>query len=151
MLVISYLFLIPILLWHALEELLRIFRWKLGCWKRLAGGGVWMQVTPKRTNVPGMKAFRGGRYNPYYGYRPRRPYLPPYGYAPYGYGWVSSMDFHFWHMRLHISYPSFFFFILLHCHSFFQCLGLHAVCKHIISSPAWILWSSRTQWCRIWF
>ncbi|KAH8937401.1 hypothetical protein BDL97_16G026500 [Sphagnum fallax] len=41
-----------------------------------------LKVTPKRTNVPGMKAFRGGRYNPYYGYRPRRPYLPPYGKAP---------------------------------------------------------------------
>jgi hypothetical protein len=46
----------------------------------------WIQVTPKRTNVPGMKAFRGGRFNPYYGYPARRPYPPPYGYAPYGYG-----------------------------------------------------------------
>jgi polyadenylate-binding protein 2 len=53
-----------------------------------------LKVTPKRTNVPGMKAFRGGRFNPYYGYPARRPYPPPYGYAPYGYGWVSPMDFH---------------------------------------------------------
>ncbi|CAK9212471.1 unnamed protein product [Sphagnum troendelagicum] len=45
-----------------------------------------LKVTPKRTNVPGMKAFRGGRFNPYYGYPARRPYPPPYGYAPYGYG-----------------------------------------------------------------
>ncbi len=56
-------------------------------------GGAWMQVTAKRTNVPGMKAFRGGRDNSVSGYRPRRPYLPPYGYAPYSYVWVSSMDF----------------------------------------------------------
>jgi hypothetical protein len=48
-------------------------------------GGAWMQVTAKRTNVPGMKAFRGGRDNSVAGYRPRRPYLPPYGYAPYSY------------------------------------------------------------------
>jgi polyadenylate-binding protein 2 len=41
-----------------------------------------LKVTAKRTNVPGMKAFRGGRFNPYYGYRPRRPYLPPYGKVP---------------------------------------------------------------------
>ncbi|CAM6084349.1 unnamed protein product [Calypogeia fissa] len=47
-----------------------------------------LKVTAKRTNVPGMKAFRGRRFNPYFGYRPRRPYPPPYGYAPYGYGKV---------------------------------------------------------------
>lgn len=45
-----------------------------------------LKVTAKRTNVPGMKQFRGRRFSPYYGYRPRRPYPPPYGYAPYGYG-----------------------------------------------------------------
>ncbi|CAM6038707.1 unnamed protein product [Sphagnum compactum] len=44
-----------------------------------------LKVTAKRTNVPGMKAFRGGRDNSVSGYRPRRPYLPPYGYAPLSY------------------------------------------------------------------
>jgi hypothetical protein len=80
---------------------------KKSCWVV-----TWIQVTPKRTNVPGMKAFRGGRFNPYYGYPARRPYPPPYGYAPYGYGWVSPMDFHFWHILLHISFPNFCFLCL---------------------------------------
>eukprot|EP00250_Pteridium_aquilinum_P012162 c20541_g1_i2 orf=177-836(+) len=44
-----------------------------------------LKVTAKRTNVPGMKIFRGRRgFNPYYGYMPRRPYMPTYGYSPYG-------------------------------------------------------------------
>lgn len=64
---------------------------------------MYAQVTAKRTNVPGMKAFRGRRFNPYFGYRPRRPYPPPYGYAPYGYGWVSAMDFHPDSCGVHIS------------------------------------------------
>ncbi|XP_024356763.1 polyadenylate-binding protein 1 isoform X1 [Physcomitrium patens] len=38
-----------------------------------------LKVTAKRTNVPGMKAYRG---RPYYGYRSRRPYPPPYGKVP---------------------------------------------------------------------
>lgn len=46
-----------------------------------------LQVMPKRTNVPGMKQFRPGRFNPYLGgYRSRRPYAAPYFYSPYGYG-----------------------------------------------------------------
>ncbi|RAL52986.1 unnamed protein product [Cuscuta campestris] len=49
-----------------------------------------LKVMPKRTNVPGMKQFRGRRFNPYMGgYRFRRPYVPaPYFYPPYGYGKV---------------------------------------------------------------
>lgn len=45
-----------------------------------------LKVTTKRTNIPGMKQYRGRRFNPYSGFRPRRPYLPPYFYSPYGYG-----------------------------------------------------------------
>ncbi|KAF3788432.1 Polyadenylate-binding protein 2 [Nymphaea thermarum] len=45
-----------------------------------------MQVLAKRTNVPGMKAYRGRRFNPYLT-RYRRPFMPPpYFYSPYGYG-----------------------------------------------------------------
>ncbi|KAI3506239.1 hypothetical protein L1887_28595 [Cichorium endivia] len=48
-----------------------------------------LKVMAKRTNVPGMKQFRGRRFNPYMGYRGfRRPYVPPYFYSPYGYGKV---------------------------------------------------------------
>ncbi|XP_019182550.1 PREDICTED: polyadenylate-binding protein 2-like isoform X1 [Ipomoea nil] len=47
-----------------------------------------LKVMPKRTNVPGMKQFRPRRFNPYMGYRFRRPYVPPYFYSPYGYGKV---------------------------------------------------------------
>lgn len=47
-----------------------------------------LKVSAKRTNVPGMKQMRGRRFNPYFGYRPRRPFLPPYAYSPYGYGKV---------------------------------------------------------------
>uniref|UniRef100_A0A2P2JJY8 Polyadenylate-binding protein 3-like n=1 Tax=Rhizophora mucronata TaxID=61149 RepID=A0A2P2JJY8_RHIMU len=47
-----------------------------------------LKVLPKRTNVPGMKQYRPRRFNPYMGYRPRRPYVPPYFYSPYGYGKV---------------------------------------------------------------
>jgi len=42
-------------------------------------------VSAKRTNVPGMKQFRGRRFNPYAGFRPRRafvpgaPAIPPFG------------------------------------------------------------------------
>lgn len=45
-----------------------------------------LKVTAKRTNVPGMKQFRGRRFNPYHGYAPRRPYFPSYFYPSYGYG-----------------------------------------------------------------
>ncbi|CAN6711250.1 unnamed protein product [Malus baccata var. baccata] len=47
-----------------------------------------LKVLPKRTNVPGMKQYRPRRFNPYMGYRFRRPYVPPYFYSPYGYGKV---------------------------------------------------------------
>ncbi|KAJ6737226.1 EUKARYOTIC TRANSLATION INITIATION FACTOR 4B/4H [Salix viminalis] len=47
-----------------------------------------LKVSPKRTNVPGMKQYRPSRFNPYMGYRFRRPYVPPYFYSPYGYGKV---------------------------------------------------------------
>ncbi|KAL7131583.1 hypothetical protein ABFS83_12G013200 [Erythranthe nasuta] len=45
-----------------------------------------LKVMAKRTNVPGMKQFRGRRFNPYLSYGFRRPYAPPYFYSPYGYG-----------------------------------------------------------------
>ncbi|KAD3640200.1 hypothetical protein E3N88_29423 [Mikania micrantha] len=51
-------------------------------------------VMAKRTNVPGMKQYRGRRFNPYMGYRGfRRPYVPPYFYSPYGYGLASHTSF----------------------------------------------------------
>ncbi|KAG0556646.1 hypothetical protein M758_11G067600 [Ceratodon purpureus] len=51
-----------------------------------------IKVTAKRTNVPGMKGYRGRPYAPFYGYRSRRPFSAPYGYAPYGFGWSSLVD-----------------------------------------------------------
>ncbi|ESQ40980.1 hypothetical protein EUTSA_v10014635mg [Eutrema salsugineum] len=45
-----------------------------------------LKVLPKRTNVPGMKQYRPGGFNPSIGYRFRRPFVPPYFYSPYGYG-----------------------------------------------------------------
>ncbi|XP_010491699.1 PREDICTED: polyadenylate-binding protein 3 isoform X1 [Camelina sativa] len=47
-----------------------------------------LKVSPKRTNVPGMKQYHPGRFNPSMGYRFRRPFVPPYFYSPYGYGKV---------------------------------------------------------------
>ncbi|KAK1277450.1 hypothetical protein QJS04_geneDACA018828 [Acorus gramineus] len=47
-----------------------------------------LKVLAKRTNVPGLKVPRGRRFNPYMGYRFRRPYVPPFFYSPYGYGKV---------------------------------------------------------------
>ncbi|XP_010937393.1 polyadenylate-binding protein 2 isoform X2 [Elaeis guineensis] len=47
-----------------------------------------LKVCAKRTNIPGMKQYRPRRFNPYSGYRFRRPYMPPYFYSPYGYGKV---------------------------------------------------------------
>ncbi|XP_019200579.1 PREDICTED: polyadenylate-binding protein 2 isoform X2 [Ipomoea nil] len=35
-----------------------------------------LKVSAKRTNVPGMKQFRGRRFNPYAGFRSRRPFVP---------------------------------------------------------------------------
>ncbi|KAJ6908166.1 hypothetical protein NC651_018569 [Populus alba x Populus x berolinensis] len=48
-----------------------------------------LKVSPKRTNVPGMKQYRPRSFNPYMGNRFRRPYTPPYFYSPYGYGFTQ--------------------------------------------------------------
>lgn len=45
-----------------------------------------LKVSAKRTNVPGMKQYRGRRPNPYMPFRSRRPYMPPPFYSPFGYG-----------------------------------------------------------------
>ncbi|PON71072.1 Splicing factor-like protein [Parasponia andersonii] len=46
-----------------------------------------LKVSAKRTNVPGMKQYRGRRPNPFF--RSRRPFMPPTPfYPPYGYGRV---------------------------------------------------------------
>ncbi|XP_059666894.1 polyadenylate-binding protein 1-like isoform X2 [Cornus florida] len=48
-----------------------------------------LKVSAKRTNVPGMKQYRGRRPNPYFGFRSRRPFMPgPPFYPPYAYGRV---------------------------------------------------------------
>ncbi|GMH26691.1 hypothetical protein Nepgr_028534 [Nepenthes gracilis] len=48
-----------------------------------------LKVSAKRTNIPGMKQYRGRRPNPYGGFRPRRPFIPGApAYPPYGYGRV---------------------------------------------------------------
>nr|XP_023908159.1 polyadenylate-binding protein 2-like [Quercus suber]POF16107.1 polyadenylate-binding protein 2 [Quercus suber] len=40
--------------------------------------GCQLKVSAKRTNVPGMKQYRGRRPNPYLGFRPWRPLVPVY-------------------------------------------------------------------------
>ncbi|PIA31016.1 hypothetical protein AQUCO_05300089v1 [Aquilegia coerulea] len=45
-----------------------------------------LKVSAKRTNVPGLKQFRGRRPNPYLGFRGRRPFMPAPFFSPYGYG-----------------------------------------------------------------
>ncbi|CAK9177525.1 unnamed protein product [Ilex paraguariensis] len=46
-----------------------------------------LKVAAKRTNVPGMKQYRGRRPNPYLGFRSRRPFMPgPPVYPPFAYG-----------------------------------------------------------------
>ncbi|XP_075492293.1 polyadenylate-binding protein 2-like [Primulina tabacum] len=45
-----------------------------------------LKVMAKRTNVPGMKQYRGRRFNPALAYGFRRPYMPPSFHSPYGYG-----------------------------------------------------------------
>ncbi|KAK1306086.1 hypothetical protein QJS10_CPA10g01021 [Acorus calamus] len=45
-----------------------------------------LKVSAKRTNVPGLKQQRGRRFNPYLGYRGRRPMMPPPFYPPFGVG-----------------------------------------------------------------
>ncbi|KAI7738005.1 hypothetical protein M8C21_011345 [Ambrosia artemisiifolia] len=52
-----------------------------------------LKVMAKRTNVPGMKQYRGRRFNPYRGFR--RPYVPPYFYSPYGYGLASDVSLYY--------------------------------------------------------
>ncbi|XP_059627830.1 polyadenylate-binding protein 1-like isoform X2 [Cornus florida] len=48
-----------------------------------------LKVSAKRTNVPGMKQYRGRRPNPIFGFRSRRPFMPgPPLYPPYSYGRV---------------------------------------------------------------
>lgn len=48
-----------------------------------------LKVSAKRTNVPGMKVFRGRRPNPYMGgYHSRVPYMAAPFFSPYGYGKV---------------------------------------------------------------
>ncbi|CAL5404788.1 unnamed protein product [Camellia sinensis] len=51
-----------------------------------------LKVSAKRTNVPGMKQYRGRRPNPYFGFPSRRPFVPgPPFYPAYGYGhWKGS-------------------------------------------------------------
>lgn len=47
-----------------------------------------LQVTAKRTNVPGMKLYRARRPNP--NMRSRSPFIPaPFVFSPYGYGYAS--------------------------------------------------------------
>ncbi|PIN13988.1 Splicing factor RNPS1, SR protein superfamily [Handroanthus impetiginosus] len=45
-----------------------------------------LKVSAKRTNIPGMKQYRGRRPNPYFGFAPFMPGPPIF--APYGYGRV---------------------------------------------------------------
>ncbi|KAJ8752647.1 hypothetical protein K2173_005536 [Erythroxylum novogranatense] len=45
-----------------------------------------LKVSAKRTNIPGMKQYRGRRPNPYLGFRPRRPFAPAPFFPSYGYG-----------------------------------------------------------------
>jgi len=52
-----------------------------------------LQVTAKRTNIPGMKQYRPRRPNPYQGFRGRAPYAPPFAYAPFGYGYAVFISF----------------------------------------------------------
>ncbi|KAJ8772425.1 hypothetical protein K2173_027602 [Erythroxylum novogranatense] len=47
-----------------------------------------LKVSAKRTNVPGMKQFRGRRPNPYLGFRSRRPFMAAPFFPSYGYGRV---------------------------------------------------------------
>lgn len=48
-----------------------------------------LKVSAKRTNVPGMKQYRGRRPSPFLGFRPRRPFGPGAAFYPaYGYGRV---------------------------------------------------------------
>ncbi|GMP23806.1 hypothetical protein CsSME_00001276 [Camellia sinensis var. sinensis] len=51
-------------------------------------------VSSKRTNIPGMKQYRGRHPNPYIGFRTRRPFMPvPPFYPSYGYGHVNRTPY----------------------------------------------------------
>ncbi|KAI3508395.1 hypothetical protein L2E82_22215 [Cichorium intybus] len=57
-----------------------------------------LKVAAKRTNVPGMKQFRGRRPSPYLGFRSRRPYMAgPPAFPPYGYGRVPRARRPMWY------------------------------------------------------
>ncbi|XP_073002098.1 polyadenylate-binding protein 2-like [Typha latifolia] len=45
-----------------------------------------LKVSAKRTNVPGMKQYRGRRPYPYGAFRPRGPYMAAPFYSTFGYG-----------------------------------------------------------------
>ncbi|RAL51343.1 unnamed protein product [Cuscuta campestris] len=48
-----------------------------------------LKVSAKRTNVPGMKQFRGRSVNPYLGFRPRRAFVPgAAAFPPFAFGRV---------------------------------------------------------------
>ncbi|KAK3447412.1 polyadenylate-binding protein 1 isoform X2 [Eucalyptus grandis] len=52
-----------------------------------------LKVSAKRTNIPGMKQYRGRRPNPY-GFRSRRPFIPGAPvYSPYSYGFRRPMRY----------------------------------------------------------
>ncbi|KAG9149853.1 hypothetical protein Leryth_027030 [Lithospermum erythrorhizon] len=54
-----------------------------------------LKVSAKRTNVPGMKQYRGRRPDPYFGFGSRRPYMPVPYFPPYGYGFKGpNLNFH---------------------------------------------------------
>nr|XP_043615115.1 polyadenylate-binding protein 2-like [Erigeron canadensis] len=56
-----------------------------------------LKVAAKRTNVPGMKQFRGRRPNPY-GFRSRRPYMPVQPmFSSYGYGRIPRARRPMWY------------------------------------------------------
>ncbi|ONK68559.1 uncharacterized protein A4U43_C05F13250 [Asparagus officinalis] len=58
-----------------------------------------LKVSAKRTNVPGMKQYRGRRASPYMGFRSRRPYMPPPFYAPFAYGYTVLLRCHLYNTR----------------------------------------------------
>ncbi|XP_031259456.1 polyadenylate-binding protein 1 isoform X2 [Pistacia vera] len=52
-----------------------------------------LKVSAKRTNIPGMKQYRGRRPNPYLGFRGRRPFMPGAPFPSYGYGFRRPMRY----------------------------------------------------------
>ncbi|KAI0493955.1 hypothetical protein KFK09_024085 [Dendrobium nobile] len=45
-----------------------------------------LKVSAKRTNIPGLKQYRGRQPNAYMAFRSRRTFMPSPYFAPYGYG-----------------------------------------------------------------